>query len=153
MVDGRRTRSPALMLVVDDESRNRKLLESYLRSEGYRMLSCADGPTALSLTREHLPDVILLDVMMPEMTGHEVCRILKDDPKTRNCQVMMVTALTGTANTVEGLDTGADDYVSKPVRREEFLAKVRALIRASGLLHDLGAARDTLAARNEELQL
>ncbi len=117
------------------------------------MLSCADGPTAISLTREHLPDVILLDVMMPEMSGHEVCRALKGDPKTRNCQVMMVTALGGTANTVEGLDTGADDYVSKPVRREEFLAKVRALIRASGLLHDLEAARDTLAARNEELQL
>ncbi len=146
-------RSPALMLVVDDEPLNRKLLESYLRSEGYRMLGCGDGPTALSLTREHLPDVILLDVMMPEMTGHEVCRILKSEPKTRNCQVMMVTALTGTANTVEGLDTGADDYVSKPVRREEFLAKVRALVRASGLLHELEAARDTLAARNDELQL
>ena len=141
------------MLVVDDEPRNRKLLESYLRSEGYGMLSCADGPTALTLSREHLPDVILLDVMMPEMTGHEVCRMLKGDPKTRNCQVMMVTALTGTANTVEGLDTGADDYVSKPVRREEFLAKVRALIRASGLLRDLATARDTLAARNDELQL
>lgn len=141
------------MLVVDDEPLNRKLLESYLRSEGYRMLGCGDGPTAISLTREHLPDVILLDVMMPEMTGHEVCRILKSEPKTRNCQVMMVTALTGTANTVEGLDTGADDYVSKPVRREEFLAKVRALVRASGLLHELEAARDTLAARNDELQL
>ena len=103
-----------MMLVVDDDPRNRKLLESYLRSEGYGMLSCADGPTALTLSREHLPDVILLDVMMPEMTGHEVCRMLKGDPKTRNCQVMMVTALSGTANTVEGLDTGADDYVSKP---------------------------------------
>ncbi len=141
------------MLVVDDEPRNRKLLESYLRSEGYQVSCCADGKSALALTREHLPDVILLDVMMPEMTGHEVCRILKNDPKTRNCQIMMVTALTGTSNTVEGLDTGSDDYVSKPVRREEFLAKVRALVRASELLRALESARGSLAARNEELQL
>jgi len=90
---------------------------------------------------------------MPDMTGHEVCRILKSDPKTRVCQVMMVTALTGAQNTVEGLDVGADDYVSKPIRRDEFLAKVRALLRASRLLRELERAHAALSARNAELQL
>lgn len=141
------------MLVVDDESRNRKLLEGYLRSEGYQVRGAADGRTAVSLAKEELPEVILLDVMMPEITGHEVCRILKADPKTRICQVMMITALASTSNKVEGLDVGADDYVTKPVRREEFLAKVRALVRVARLLRDLESARSTLAARNEELKL
>jgi len=144
---------PARMLVVDDEPRNRKLLEGYLRSEGYSVISASDGPSALAIAMEELPDVILLDIMMPDMTGHEVCRILKSDPKTRVCQVMMVTALTGAQNTVKGLDIGADDYVSKPIRRDEFLAKVRALLRASRLLRELELAHTALSARNAELQL
>ncbi|HXV75173.1 MAG TPA: ATP-binding protein, partial [Candidatus Polarisedimenticolaceae bacterium] len=94
-----------------------------------------------------------LDVMMPQMTGHEVCRALKGDPATRLCQVMLVTALDRMPDQVTGLDTGADDYLSKPVRREEFLAKVRALLRARHLLGELERARDELARRNEELQL
>jgi two-component system sensor histidine kinase/response regulator len=141
------------ILVVDDEPRNRKLLEGYLATEGYRVSSAEDGQTALSIASRDLPDVVLLDIMMPQMTGHEVCRLLKADARTRICQVMMVTALSGVQHTVEGLDTGADDYVSKPIRREEFLAKVRALLRVSRLLRDLEAARTALTERNEELQL
>ena len=145
--------APARMLVVDDDPRNRKLLEGYLRSEGYSVVAASDGPSALAIALEELPDVILLDIMMPDMTGHEVCRILKSDPETRVCQVMMVTALTGAQNTVEGLDVGADDYVSKPIHRDEFLAKVRALLRASRLLRELERAHAALGARNAELQL
>lgn len=140
------------MLVIDDEQRNRKLLEGFLRSEGYFVRCSPDGASVLPWIREKLPEVILLDVMMPNMNGLEVCRIVKSDPRTRICQVMMVTALAGTTNKVLGLDTGADDYVTKPVRREEFLAKVRALVRVSRLLQELEVARDSLAARNEELQ-
>jgi signal transduction histidine kinase len=141
------------VLVVDDEARNRRLLEGYLRSDGYRVRSVPDGRSAVEAAREDRPEVILLDVMMPEMTGHDVCRALKADPHTRLCQIMMVTALAGTSNKVEGLDKGADDYVSKPVRREEFLAKVRALVRVGSLLRELELARLSLAARNDELQL
>jgi signal transduction histidine kinase len=124
-----------------------------LRAEDYTVWTAPDGVSALKIARERLPDVVLLDVMMPEMTGHEVCRILKSDPLTRLCQVMLVTALDRMPDRVTGLDTGADDYLSKPVRREEFLAKVRALLRARHLLGELETARDELARRNEELQL
>jgi len=145
--------APPRMLVVDDEPRNRKLLEGYLRSEGYGVSSAENGQTALALASRDLPDVVLLDIMMPGMTGHEVCRSLKAASRTRICQVMMVTALSGAQHTVEGLDTGADDYVSKPIRREEFLAKVRALLRVSRLLRELEQARAALSERNAELQL
>jgi len=141
------------MLVVEDDPRSRKLLEGYLQSAGFRVRSAPDGIAGLALARQEPPDVVLLDVMMPGMTGHEVCRELKADPQTRLSQVMMVTALSGVPDKVLGLDTGADDYVTKPVRREEFLAKVRALLRARRLLLDVEQARAALAARNEELEL
>ena len=145
--------SPARMLVVDDDPRSLKLLAGFLRSEGYEVRSASDGRTALRLAIEHPPDVVLLDVMMPELTGYEVCRALKAEPRTRLCQVMLVTALDSTPDQILGLDTGADDYVPKPVRRDEFLAKVRALVRARRLLEELAAARDELARRIDELQL
>src|SRR5262245_2055142 len=141
------------LLVVDDDERGRRLLEGYLCSEGYAVRCAADGPTALAEAWSVPPDVVLLDVMMPGMTGYEVCARLKQDPRTRLTQVMLVTALDSLPNKVEGLDTGADDYVPKPVRREEFLAKVRALLRARRLLLELEQARVALAERNRELHL
>jgi signal transduction histidine kinase len=141
------------MLVVDDDARGRRLLEGYLSGAGYRVTTCDGGEAALASIQREVPDVVLLDVMMPEITGYEVCRRIKLSPRTRLCQVMLVTALDGTPDRVQGLDAGADDYVSKPVRREEFLAKVRALLRARRLLLELEQARADLALRNEELQL
>lgn len=141
------------MLVVDDDPRGRKVLEGFLGAQGYVVRSAPDGPTALRLAAEEVPDVVLLDVMMPVMTGYEVCEALKRQPATRLCQVMMVTALDGTPDKVEGLDIGADDYVTKPVRRDEFLAKVRALLRARRLLLELESAHAELTVRNDELQM
>jgi signal transduction histidine kinase len=141
------------MLVVDDDPRNCRLLEGYLHSEGYRVRRAEDGPTALRMAQEIPPDVVLLDVMMPGMSGYEVCRELKSSAATRHTQIMLVTALAGTNHQVEGLDTGADDWVSKPVRREEFLARVRSLLRARRLLMEVDRARSALAARNKELEL
>ena len=141
------------MLVVDDDPRSRKLLEGFLLAEGYEVHTAPDGPTALSMVRRETPDVILLDVMMPEMTGYDVCKILKSEPETRACQVMLVTALDSTPDQITGLDTGADDYVPKPVHRDEFLAKVRALVRARRLIEEVERARNELAQRNAELQL
>ena len=98
------------ILVVDDDPRNRKLLEEYLLGAGYGVRVAADGRTALAMAAERPPDLVLLDVMMPDLSGLEVCRQLKNEPRTRLCQVVLVTALDGVPQRVEGLDTGADDY-------------------------------------------
>jgi two-component system sensor histidine kinase/response regulator len=143
----------ARLLVVDDDVPSRKMLGGILRNAGYEVTLAADGPEAIELARKVQPDVVLLDVMMPRMSGHEVCEILKNDPRTRLSQVMLVSALDGTPDKVEGLDIGADDYVTKPIRREEFLAKVRALLRVRRLLDDLESARRELAERNGELEI
>lgn len=140
------------VLVVDDDPRNRKLLEEYLLGAGYEVRLAHDGGSALALAAERPPDLVLLDVMMPDLSGLEVCRRLKADARTRLCQVVLVTALDGTPHRVEGLDTGADDYVSKPVRREEFMAKVRSLLRARRLLAEIEENRATLALRNSQLE-
>lgn len=143
---------PPDMLVVDDDLRCRRLLEEYLLSAGYEVRGAADGRSAIAMAHEKVPDILFLDVMMPDMTGLEVCRELKTHPRTRLCQVMMVTALSGTSHQVEGLDNGADDFVSKPVRRDEFLAKVRSLLRARRLLVELEQARETLERHNHKLE-
>ena len=140
------------VLVVDDDPRNRKLLEEYLVGAGYQVRVAQDGRSALAEAAERAPDLVLLDVMMPDLSGLEVCKRLKSDPRTRLTQVVLVTALDGTPHRVEGLDTGADDYVAKPVRREEFMAKVRSLLRAQRLLADVEEARATLAVRNAQLE-
>jgi signal transduction histidine kinase len=140
------------VLVVDDDPRNRRLLEEYLMAAGYDVRLAADGRTALALAMERPPDLVLLDVMMPDLSGLEVCRQLKNDPQTRLCQVVLVTALDAGPHRVEGLDTGADDYIAKPVRREEFMAKVRSMLRARRLLAELEEARETVALRNAELE-
>lgn len=140
------------ILVVDDDPRNRRLLEEYLIAAGYEVRLAPDGRTALALASERPPDLVLLDVMMPDLSGLEVCRLIKKDPRTRLCQVVLVTALDGTPQRVEGLDTGADDYIAKPVRREEFMAKVRSMLRARRLLAEIEEARETLALRNAKLE-
>ena len=143
---------PADLLVVDDDPRNRKLLEEYLVAAGHAVRLAPDGRSALAAVHERVPDIVFLDVMMPDISGLEVCRAIKADPATRIAQVVLVTALDGTPHRVEGLDTGADDFISKPVRREEFLAKVRSLLRAHRLLRDLDSARADLASRNRALE-
>jgi signal transduction histidine kinase len=140
------------ILVVDDDPRNRKLLEEYLLGAGYSVRVAEDGRSALAMAAERPPDLVLLDVMMPDLSGLEVCRQLKNQPRTRLCQVVLVTALDGVPQRVEGLDTGADDYVTKPVRRDEFMAKVRSMLRARRLLAELEEARETVAQRNAKLE-
>ena len=140
------------VLIVDDEERNRKLIAGYL-ADDYVLAEAADGAEALQRLDTFEPDLVLLDVMMPGINGYEVCRQIKADPRHRSRQVMMLTALSGSRHTIEGLDTGADDFVSKPVRREEFLAKVRALSRARSLLLELEETTHRLAEANRELEL
>ena len=113
-----------LILAVDDEASNLQLLRHILQ-EQYRLLFAKDGPRALELARQEQPQLILLDVMMPGMTGYEACRLLKADPATAAVPVIFVTALTDTADELEGFHAGAVDYITKPVSPPVVRARVR----------------------------
>jgi two-component system cell cycle response regulator len=138
----------ARILVVDDIAANLRLLEARLNAEYYEVALAASGPEALLLAADWVPDVILLDVMMPGMDGYEVCRRLKLNPVTAAIPVVMVTALVDPAERVRGLEAGADDFLSKPVDHPTLFARLRALLRMKQVLdafrlrvetaHDLG---------------
>lgn len=119
----------ARVLVVDDVAVNRRLLEAKLAAEYYEVTLAASGAEALALAVRWAPDVILLDVMMPEMDGFDTCRALKDDPATSHIPVVMVTALIDRSERVRGLEAGADDFLSKPVDDATLFARLRALLR------------------------
>ncbi|MFN0043475.1 MAG: PleD family two-component system response regulator [Alphaproteobacteria bacterium] len=119
----------ARILLVDDHRVNLALLEARLAREYYQLLTAMDGPAALALAASESPDLILLDVMMPGMDGFEVCRRLKADARTAHIPVVMVTALTEREHRVEGLRSGADDFLTKPVNEMALIARSRSLIR------------------------
>ncbi|MEM6781938.1 MAG: PleD family two-component system response regulator, partial [Pseudomonadota bacterium] len=119
----------ARVLVVDDILPNVKLLEAKLTSEYYDVLTATSGKEALEKVKTESPDIVLLDVMMPEMDGFEVCQIIKEDNDTSHIPVVMVTALTDAADRVRGLESGADDFLSKPLNDTALMARVRSLVR------------------------
>lgn len=125
----------ALVLVVDDNPQNVELVEAQLRRAGFEVTGVTTGPDALSSVQQKPPDVILLDVMMPGMDGHEVCRRLKADARTEHIPVVMLTALQDKADRIRALEIGANDFLSKPVERAELLARVRTLVQVKRL-HD-----------------
>src|SRR5437870_8906602 len=126
----------ARVLVVDDVEANVKLLEAKLSSEYFDVLSAYNGRSALEIADSELPDVILLDVMMPRMDGFEVCRRLKANPRTADVPVVMVTALSDVANRLHGLEVGADDFLTKPVNDIALFARVRSLARLKRMMEE-----------------
>ncbi len=140
------------VLLVDDDPRNVRLLEGIFRADGYAVEKAYSGPEALASVAGSRPDLILLDVMMPQMSGNEVCEKLKGDPSTRAIPIILVTALNSIEDKVSGLDGGADDFVSKPVNRVELLAKARSLLRVKALHDELAAAKTALEQSNGELR-
>ena len=118
------------ILIVDDEEDIRINLETALCAEGYKTILAASGEEALRLAHSMEPDVLLLDIMMPDMDGYELCRKLKAGGSAKGAMIVFASALRKTRNKVEGLDMGADDYVTKPFNMPELLAKLRALFRA-----------------------
>ena len=127
----------ARVLVVDDVPANVKLLEARLSAEYFDVLTASNGADALNLCRHTGCDIILLDVMMPDMDGFEVCRRLKSDPATHHIPVVMVTALDSPADRVRGLEAGADDFLTKPVADVVLIARVRSLTRLKMLTDEL----------------
>lgn len=119
----------ARVLVVDDILPNVKLLEAKLSSEYYDVLTASNGEEALEKVKSDSPDIVLLDIMMPGMDGFEVCHIIKNNPETSHIPVVMVTALTETQDRVRGLESGADDFLSKPINDTALMARVRSLVR------------------------
>ena len=117
------------ILIVDDEPLNVKLLEATLSAEKYETITAYSGEEALAKVTASSPDLILLDVMMPEMNGYEVTRRLKDNLDSRDIPVILVTALDGTDNKIKGLEAGADEFLNKPVSTPELLARVKSLLR------------------------
>ena len=117
------------ILVVDDEPRLVSLVEAYLSQEGFKVLSAGDGRDALFLARQEKPDLIVLDIMMPEMDGFEFMRLHR---KERETPIILLTAKVEADDRVLGLELGADDYVTKPFRPRELVARIRAVLRRAG---------------------
>jgi PleD family two-component response regulator len=122
-------RDPYRVLIVDDDRRNRELMEIMLAPEGFRFLMAASGEEALELVHAESPDLILLDVMMPGMTGYQLASAIKADPITRSIPVIMVTALNDRNSMMFGLNVGAADFLTKPVDRADLRLRVRNLLR------------------------
>src|SRR3569623_2111547 len=127
----------ARVLVVDDVPANVKLLEARLSAEYFDVMTAANGTDALAMCRRAECDIILLDVMMPDMDGFEVCRRIKSDPATHHIPVVMVTALDSPSDRVRGLEAGADDFLTKPVSDVVLIARVRSLTRLKMMTDEL----------------
>jgi putative two-component system response regulator len=140
------TQSKPLVLVVDDQPENRELLEELLTTAGYEVAEAADGVAALEAIEQRPPDVILLDIMMPRMDGYEVARRLRATRKTAFIPIVMLTALSDLASKVRGLEAGADDFLNKPFRRDELLARIRSLVRIRRLRDELDTSENIIFA-------
>ena len=117
------------ILVVDDETDILELVRYNLANEGYRVSCAESGEDAITQARTQLPDLILLDLMLPEMDGFEVCKILKNDPKTLHIPIVMLTAKGEESDIVAGLELGAEDYITKPFSPRVLIARIRAILR------------------------
>ncbi len=140
------------ILVVDDTALNVKLLADLLGAHGYEVDTASCGEAGLEKVASFGPDLVLLDVVMPGLSGYEVCRRLRQDPRTEALPVVLVTALDPETERVKGLEAGADDFLSKPVNRAELLARVRSLLRIRTLHQRVQAQAEELAQWNSELE-
>lgn len=149
----------ALILVVDDTPANVMLLEAKLNNEYYDVVTAADGFEAIKQAKEHSPDLILLDVMMPGMDGFETCRQMKADHEISHIPVVMVTALNSPEDRVNGLQAGADDFLTKPIDDAALMARVRSLVRIKTLIDELrlrdqtGAEMGVLGEKNNSFTM
>ncbi len=140
------------LLIVDDKPQNLRLMSDFLAEHGFDLMLTRSGAQALEKVQLATPDLILLDVRMPDMDGFEVCRRLKADPRTASVPVIFMTAVDDTAHKVEGFGLGAVDYITKPLQREELLARIQHHLQLHRLQEELSSKGQDLALKNAELE-
>jgi len=140
------------ILIVDDEEINVKLVKGILASENYNLIDALSGSEALSMLAPNRPDLILLDVMMPEMDGFETCRKIKQNTNTKIIPVLMITALSEKEHRLKALDCGADDFLSKPVDKTELKIRVKSLLRIKEYHNELIERYEEIEKKNTQLQ-
>lgn len=134
------------ILVADDQAGNRELLEEFLSAEGFAVIAAADGTSAIEQLARHRVDLVLSDVMMPHLTGFEVCQRIKSNPETELIPVVLITALSDKQDRLAGIKAGADDFLTRPVDRAELLARVRSLLTLKFRTDELERAESVLFA-------
>jgi two-component system alkaline phosphatase synthesis response regulator PhoP len=156
---------PGTIAIIEDESNIVELVKYNLDRDGYHTISANNGKKGLDLVRQELPDLVILDLMMPELDGISVCKQLRADPQTKNIPVIILTAKSEEADRVLGLEIGADDYVTKPFSPRELVARVRAVLRRSGSVDEdeveiieigdikMDLRQHLARVRNEEVEL
>jgi len=125
------------ILIADDNPQNVELLEAYLGDFDCDLRTAQDGEETLRLVQEFRPDLLLLDIMMPRLSGFEVCRVLRANPDTKDVLILMVTALNEAADFERGVQAGTDDFLTKPVNKVELLCRIRSLLRVRHLKNQL----------------
>lgn len=151
-IENERAKAP-IVLVVDDNQQNRELLQAYLEDLECETVPANDGLEALEILAKNPPDLILLDVMMPKMSGFEVCRRIKNDPKTADIPVIMVTALNEFGDIERGIDSGTDDFLSKPVNKLELLTRVKTMLKLKHLTDKLERTLAYLSEIEKQAQM
>src|SRR5205085_3059388 len=141
-----------VVLAVDDNEQNLQLLEEYLSGWGYDVVLARDGQEALQSYPQHDPSIIVLDVMMPNMDGYEACQRIKEQPGGRTIPILMLTALTATEDKIKALECGADDFLNKPINREELRSRIRSLIKIRNLRKELDSSENIILTLTSALE-
>ncbi len=141
------------VLVVDDNQQNLELLQAYLEDVDCQAIPARDGLEALEIIAKEPPDLILLDVMMPKMSGFEVCKRIKNDPKTSDIPVIMVTALNEFGDIEQAIDSGTDDFLSKPVNKLELLTRIKTMLKLKHLSDKLERTLAYLSEIEKQAQM
>jgi putative two-component system response regulator len=144
MFDGSHHQNSGCILIADDQDANRELLQELLCGQGYTVITVPDGASAVAELARNQVDLVLLDVMMPNLNGFQVCQIIKDNPDTYLIPVILITALSDKQDRLEGIKVGADDFLSRPVDRAELLARVRSLLKLKQRTDELERAESVL---------
>ncbi|MCX9083509.1 MAG: response regulator [Candidatus Methanoperedens sp.] len=143
--------SKGKVLIVDDEEVNIRIIEAYLNKE-YKIIKAQSGNEALSKIREDKPDLVLLDIMMPQISGYDVCKSIKENDATRFIPVVMITALSGSDAKIKAIEIGADDYLTKPVHRIELLTRIKSLLKKKYCQDELVHDKEIIEKQNEVLR-
>lgn len=142
--------NPPKILIADDNPQNVELLEAYLSDFPCEIRTAHDGEETLQAVEEYAPDLLLLDVMMPRLSGFEVCKKLRSSPRTKDLMILMVTALNEAADFERGVQAGTDDFLTKPVNKVELLCRIRSLLRVRHLKTQLDRTLAYLAEFEKE---